>query len=71
MLKPDKKYNELESFIEQYICCLSEHFFYTGGVNAKSTHIHLRSTWSSFVIDFRKYLINNENNYYLSNIFSP
>lgn len=70
MLKPDKNYTELESFIEQYICCLSEHFFYTGGVNSKSTHIHLRSTWSSFVIDYRQYLINNENNYYLSNILS-
>jgi hypothetical protein len=70
MLKPEKKYNELESFIEQYICCLSTHFFYTGGIHAKSSHVHLRSTWSSFVIDYRQYVHNNNHNYYFSTIFS-
>lgn len=69
MLKKDEKYDELESFIEQYICCKSSHFFYTGGIHAKPNHTHLRSTWSSFVLDYRKYLLKRENNFYFTDLF--
>ena len=41
------------TFIEQYICAMSEKFLYIGGGLAKPDHTHLRSTWSSFVIDYR------------------
>ena len=70
ILNKSDKYNELESFIEQYICCLSTHFFYTGGIHAKPTDKHIRSTWTSFVIDYRNFLLNNNNNYNFTNIFS-
>ena len=64
--------DELESFIEQYICCRSNKFLYSGGIHAKPDHVHLRSTWSSFVLDYRYCILNKEssNNIYLSNYFS-
>ena len=64
--------NELESFIEQYICSMSEKFLYIGGGLAKPDHTHLRSTWSSFVIDYRLCKLNKkiEDNFYLINCFN-
>lgn len=72
MLKSLEAYNELESFIEQYICCQSCKFIYTGGIHAKPDHTHLRSTWGSFVLDYRRYLLNKseESNVYLTNLFN-
>ena len=72
MLKSLEAYNELESFIEQYICCQSCKFIYTGGIHAKPDHTHLRSTWASFVLDYRKYLRHKseESNVYLTNLFN-
>ena len=66
------EYNELESFIEQYICSMSEKFLYIGGGLAKPDHTHLRSTWSSFVIDYRISKLNKkkEDNFYLTNCFN-
>ena len=66
------QYNELESFIEQYICSMSEKFLYIGGGLAKPDHTHLRSTWSSFVIDYRICKLNKkkEDNFYLTNCFN-
>lgn len=62
MLAKNKKYNELESFIEQYICCNSTLFVYNGGIQAKPYDIHSRSTWASFVIDYRMFVLNKEKN---------
>tara|TARA_B100001093_G_scaffold172210_1_gene165019 strand:- start:4416 stop:6398 length:1983 start_codon:yes stop_codon:yes gene_type:complete len=72
MLNCDISYNELESFIEQYICCMSDKFLYTGGIHAKPEHKHLRSTWSSFVVDYRYNILNKskDDNFYLTNCFS-
>lgn len=56
----NKNNNDIDSFVEQYICCMSKIFIYTGGIHAKPEHIHLRSTWSSFVLDYR-YCILNKN----------
>lgn len=60
MLTVDSNNDELESFIEQYICCKSLKFLYTGGDLCKPDHTHLRSTWVSFVLDYR-YCILNKN----------
>ncbi len=72
MLEVDSNNDEMESFIEQYICSYSSKFIYSGGIHAKPDHTHLRSTWSSFVLDYR-YCVLNKNatdNIYLSNYFS-
>lgn len=71
VLETNTMYNRLESFIEQYICCMSNIFVYSGGIHAKPDHTHLRSTWSSFVIDYRSYKLNKENttNIYLQKYF--
>ena len=68
----DIQNNEFESFIEQYICSMSEKFLYIGGGLAKPDHKHLRSTWSSFVIDYRLCKLNKniEDNFYLINCFN-
>jgi len=58
VLKVNAEFNEMESFIEQYICSQSEIFLYSGGIHAKPDHIHLRSTWSSFVLDYRTHVSN-------------
>lgn len=62
MLTKREKYNELESFIEQYICCNSTFFIYNGGIQAKPYDTHLRSTWASFVIDYRMFVLNKDKN---------
>ena len=73
LFKKDVNYEELESFIEQYICSMSEIFIYSGAVACidKSNHLHKRSTWSSFVLDYRTFLLNkvSNRNIYLSDIF--
>ena len=70
----DIKYDEIESFVEQYICARSKVFIYSGGLTDrdKGKHIHKRSTWASFVIDYRSYLLNKEksSNIYLTNQFN-
>ena len=53
------KYN---SFIEQYICCMSKKFFY---LNFDPYNINNRSTWTSFVIDYRLFFRKLETNYNL------
>ncbi len=72
MLEVNKENDELESFIEQYICSCSSKFIYSGGIHAKPTHTHLRSTWSSFVLDYRYCILNKQptDNIYLTNYFS-
>lgn len=72
LLESKEIYDEQESFIEQYICSKSKIFIYTGGDNAKPNHTHLRSTWSSFVVDYRNFYLKKypENNIYLSKIFN-
>lgn len=72
LLPKSDENDELESFIEQYICCKSKTFIYSGGIHAKPEHTHLRSTWSSFVLDYRYSILNiqSEDNIYLSNYFS-
>ena len=62
-LNNDEKYNECESFIEQYIAIKSKYFIFTGGIHAKPDHKHLRSTWSSFVLDYRTFKLNIEHNH--------
>ena len=51
-----------ESFIEQYICCKSDEFYYLNLENTRFNDIHNRSTWTSFVIDYRRFLMGNNNN---------
>lgn len=65
MFPTDPKYDELESFVEQYICCQSERFYYNGGGLSRKDTGHLRSTWSSFVSDYRKYKLGNMENHWL------
>lgn len=60
LLEENELYDECESFIEQYIATQSKIFIYTGGIHAKPNHTHLRSTWSSFVVDYRNYLLNKD-----------
>ena len=65
LLNKDDKYDELESFIEQYICCKSKIFVYCGGETAWETYripwrFHKRSSWSSFVTDYRNYLLKKQ-----------
>jgi len=54
--------NKYCSFIEQYICCKSSTFYYLHLENTRFNDNHNRSTWTSFVIDYRKCLLNNCNN---------
>ena len=73
LLSKDEKYDELESFIEQYICCKSKIFVYCGGETNNDVHtnvwkFHKRSSWSSFVTDYRNYLLKKEPT---SNILLP
>jgi hypothetical protein len=64
-------YNEKESFIEQCICTKATHFLYTGAEMAKPQHTHIRSTWTSFVIDYRLHMLNisPDTHVYLPEIF--
>ena len=51
------------SFLEQYICCRSEHFLMSNFNDySKMDQPHQRSTWSSFVADYRKYKLKNDKN---------
>jgi hypothetical protein len=54
--------NKHISFIEQYICCNSVKFYYLNLCNFRFNQIHGRSTWTSFVIDYRNYLNKKYNN---------
>jgi hypothetical protein len=56
--------HELNSFIEQYICTKSV-YFYLSPINdyQKLNEPHQRSSWSSFVSDYRYFKLNNANNY--------
>lgn len=57
--------NKYNSFIEQYICCLSKEFYYLNLEDTRFNNLHNRSTWTSFVIDYRNYILNNERNFNL------
>ena len=70
MLEVDKDNDELESFIEQYICSVSKHLYIL--VEFMQTRSYSsRSTWSSFVIDYRSCVLNKNinDNIYLTNYF--
>ena len=49
----EDKYN---SFIEQYICGMSQNFYYLNLENTRFNSANNRSTWTSFVIDYRLFL---------------
>lgn len=57
------------SFIEQYICCKAEIFIMSIYNDfTKINQRHQRSTWSSFVQDYRMYKLNNYENLYLNDL---
>ena len=63
-LKEFNTYNknyDINSFIEQYICSKSRIFIFSNNNNYNKEDIHSRSTWSSFVIDYRNYFLNKKN----------
>ena len=63
--------NPINSFIEQYICCRSDVFIlsrYNDFREEKVDNYHIRSTWSSFVIDYRIFNQNNNNNIYIDSV---
>jgi len=69
------KYQYLESesahasFIEQYICCKASYFLMSNFNDySKIDEPHQRSTWSSFVADYRIYKMNKSNNLVLNNV---
>lgn len=70
MFSEDSKYDELESFIEQYICTRAKRFYWNGGGLSRKDTGHLRSTWSSFVADYRRYKLKNMENHYLMNFIN-
>ena len=45
------------SFIEQYICAKSKIFIFSNNNNYNNLNDHSRSTWSSFVVDYRNYFL--------------
>lgn len=53
---------EYSSFIDQYICSQSEIFYYLNLENTRFGNIHNRSTFTSFIIDYRNHLLNIPNN---------
>jgi len=59
--------NKYNSFIEQYICCMSENFYYLNLENTRFNSSNNRSTWTSFVIDYRLFLRKLNNNFNLRN----
>ena len=61
--------NPINSFIEQYICCCSEIFVLSryNDYKKKDNH-HIRSTWSSFVYDYRFFKNKNNNNIYIDSL---
>jgi hypothetical protein len=50
--------HKYSSFIDQYICCKSDIFFYLNLNSSFCNNIHNRSTYASFIIDYRLYLDN-------------
>lgn len=59
--------NKYNSFIEQYICGMSEKFYYLNIENTRFNSSNNRSTWTSFVIDYRTFLREQNNNFNLRN----
>lgn len=59
--------NKYNSFIEQYICGMSENFYYLNLENTRYNSSNNRSTWTSFVIDYRMFLRKLNNNFNLIN----
>lgn len=59
--------NKYNSFIEQYICGMSENFYYLNLENTSYNKASNRSTWSSFVIDYRLFLRKLNTNFNLRN----
>lgn len=59
--------NKYNSFIEQYICGMSENFYYLNLDNLRFNSSNNRSTWTSFVIDYRMFLRKLNNNFNLRN----
>ena len=59
--------NNYNSFIEQYICGMSENFYYLNLENSRFNSSNNRSTWTSFVIDYRMFLRKLNNNFNLRN----
>lgn len=57
--KNEHKYN---SFIEQYICSMSYNFYYLNLENTRYNKLHNRSTWTSFVIDYRFFFLQRFSN---------
>lgn len=57
--------DKFSSFIEQYICCQSEKFFYLNLENTRFDSSNNRSTWTSFVIDYRNFFNKLYNNFNL------
>ena len=62
---------EYNSFVEQCICCFSKIFIYSTFNNEFSLDLtHTRSTWSSFVLDYRIFQQNNFNNISIRNFLT-
>ena len=59
--------NKYNSFIEQYICVMSDDFYYLNLENTRFNSPNNRSTWTSFVIDYRNFLRKVNNNFNLRN----
>ena len=59
--------NKYNSFIEQYICGMSENFYYLNLENTRFNSSNNRSTWTSFVIDYRMFLRKINNSFNLRN----
>ena len=59
--------NKFISFIEQYICGMSEIFYYLNLENTRFNSSNNRSTWTSFVIDYRIFLRKQNYNFNLRN----
>ena len=54
--------SHFNSFIEQYICCQGEKFYYLNVENTRFKSQHNRSTWTSFVNDYRIFFNKKNNN---------
>lgn len=59
--------HKYQSFIEQYICSCSSDFYYLNLEHTRYNDVHNRSTWTSFVIDYREYFKNINRNFNLRN----
>lgn len=61
--------DEVNSFVEQYICCRSKMFVMSKHNDYnKLDEPHQRSTWSTFVSDYRKYRLGIEDDLVLNNL---